>query len=128
MASASRPFGRWSGPYGRPLHPLLAMVAIGAWACWVALRSWAGRGSSRGGLLVASLLMVMGAGAFVELFEFAGTAVNPNVNVGDYGNNMLDIVANLVGAVAGLTVIAFWSSAPGATISPGADSAASEVP
>jgi hypothetical protein len=64
----------------------------------------------------------------VELAEFAGTAVNPDVNVGDYGNNMLDILANLVGAVAGLTVIAFWSSVAAATISSGADSAAPEVP
>ena len=35
MAAASRPFGRLSGAYGRPVHPLLAMVAIGAWACSV---------------------------------------------------------------------------------------------
>jgi uncharacterized membrane protein len=35
MAAASRPYGRFSGPYGRPWHPLLAMVAIGAWVCSV---------------------------------------------------------------------------------------------
>jgi uncharacterized membrane protein len=35
MALASQPFSRLSGRYGRPLHPLLAMVAIGAWACSV---------------------------------------------------------------------------------------------
>jgi uncharacterized membrane protein len=35
MAAASRPFGRWSGSYGRPVHPLLAMLAIGAWVCSV---------------------------------------------------------------------------------------------
>ena len=105
-----------------------AASAIGVWACWVALRAWAGPGSYRSGLLVASLLMVMGAGAFVELFEFAGTAVNPDVNVGDYGNNMLDILANLVGGLAGLTVIAFWSAGSGARISPGAGSPAPEVP
>ncbi|HEY7704488.1 MAG TPA: hypothetical protein VID03_06610 [Acidimicrobiia bacterium] len=105
-----------------------AASAIGVWACWVALRSWAGSEPNRSGLMIASLLMVMGAGAFVELAEFAGTAVNPDVNVGDYGNNMLDIVANLVGGLVGLTVIAFWSSAAAATISPGADSTAPEVP
>jgi hypothetical protein len=105
-----------------------AASAIGVWACWVALRAWAGPESSRGGLMVASLLMLMGAGAFVELGEFAGTAFNPDVNVGDYGNNMLDMVANLVGGLVGLTVIAFWSSAAAARIAPGADSTAPEVP
>lgn len=33
IRAASRPAGWWAGPYGRPLHPLVAAVAIGAWVC-----------------------------------------------------------------------------------------------
>lgn len=33
LAQAARPGGVWAGPYGRPLHPLVAAVAVGAWVC-----------------------------------------------------------------------------------------------
>lgn len=33
LATASRPGGIWAGWYGRPVHPVVASVAIGAWVC-----------------------------------------------------------------------------------------------
>ena len=33
LEQAARPAGPWAGPYGRPFHPLVAAVAIGAWVC-----------------------------------------------------------------------------------------------
>ncbi len=33
LAVASRPAGPWAGPYGRPFHPMVAAVAVGAWVC-----------------------------------------------------------------------------------------------
>lgn len=33
LAQAARPGGVWAGPYGRPFHPLVAAVAVGAWVC-----------------------------------------------------------------------------------------------
>lgn len=33
LAQAARPAGVWVGPYGRPFHPLVAAVAVGAWVC-----------------------------------------------------------------------------------------------
>ncbi|MBL8774586.1 MAG: DUF2231 domain-containing protein [Acidimicrobiales bacterium] len=33
LAQAAQPGGPWAGRYGRPLHPLVASVAIGAWVC-----------------------------------------------------------------------------------------------
>ncbi len=50
-------------------------------------------------LRVLAVLVACGLGALVEVVEFAGTLVIENANVGDYGNNMADLVANLVGAV-----------------------------
>ncbi|MCB1017790.1 MAG: DUF2231 domain-containing protein [Acidimicrobiales bacterium] len=33
LERSARPATGWTGPYGRPFHPLLAAVAIGAWVC-----------------------------------------------------------------------------------------------
>jgi hypothetical protein len=53
-----------------------------------------------GNMLGGVLLIGGAAGAVVEMVEFAGVNVFPETNVGDYGNNMLDLVANFVGAAA----------------------------
>lgn len=41
---------------------------------------------------------VLGAGAFIEIVEFIAVVTVPETGVGDYVNNMLDLVANLIGA------------------------------
>lgn len=67
---------------------------------WEAMKRWAGDGYRFGGLLLATWLVTMGGGAVVEVAEFVGSLVG-DVNVGDYGNNVLDIVANGLGASLG---------------------------
>lgn len=47
------------------------------------------------------LMVVSGAGALVEIVEYGGTLVLPMTHVGDYANNMQDLIANLLGALAG---------------------------
>ena len=44
------------------------------------------------------LMIVLGAGAVVEILEFMVTLTIPNAGVGDYNNNMGDLVANGLGA------------------------------
>ena len=50
------------------------------------------------------LMIVLGAGAVVEILEFMVSLTIPNAGVGDYNNNMGDLVANAVGAAAYLAV------------------------
>jgi len=79
-----------------------AMVVV----AWEATKRWAGSGGRRGGLLLLTWLVVMGGGAVVEIAEFVGfTVAGGAVNVGDYGNNALDLVANAVGALVGVGVV-----------------------
>lgn len=56
-----------------------------------------------------AVLVAMGLGALVEVVEYVGTLVVPNANVGDYGDNMLDLIANLLGAVAAVVLIPRFS-------------------
>ena len=84
-------------------------TGVAAWACWDALTTWAGTAWSAGGLAAAAFLMACGTGALVEVVEFAGTSVFANTNVGDYGDNMLDLVANAAGAA--VVAVVLWRSA-----------------
>jgi hypothetical protein len=103
---------------GRPLYmaPVLgpivydkvfhAVAAFGmVFVAWEAVRNWVGTGYHRGGLLLTVWLMVMGGGAVVEIAEYIGTLLG-DVNVGDYANNALDLVANATGALLGVFVVA----------------------
>lgn len=72
---------------------------------WEAMKHWAGDGHRFGGLLLATWLVTMGGGAVVEVAEFVGSLLG-DVNVGDYGNNVLDIVANGLGASLGAFYVA----------------------
>jgi hypothetical protein len=98
---------------GRPLYMLemigpvrydklfhTAATGVAAWASWAALLRWSGPQAAPGGLAFAAVLMACGAGALVEVVEYAGTVIFENTNVGDYGDNMLDLTVNLAGAVA----------------------------
>lgn len=48
------------------------------------------------------LLICSGIGALVEIFEFIAVNVLMNTGVGDYFNNAMDLVSNLVGSVFGI--------------------------
>lgn len=81
-----------------------AATGVAAWASWEALAHWSVVG--RGRTAFAAVLMAAGAGALVEVVEFTGTQVFPTTNVGDYENNMLDLVANLTGALVAVALLA----------------------
>ncbi len=66
--------------------------------------------SGHAGLPLVVWLTVMGGGAVVEIAEFIGASLG-DVNVGDYANNALDLVANGIGALLG-TVLAARSRRP----------------
>lgn len=77
-----------------------AACGVAAWASWHAVGRWSGDSIKPGRRRFVAILMAAGAGAVVEMVEFTGVNVFPETNVGDYGNNMLDLVANLTGAIA----------------------------
>jgi hypothetical protein len=55
-----------------------------------------------------AFMVVMGAGAVVEVLEFWVSLNVPNAGVGDYVNNMSDLVANGVGAAGLLAAAGVW--------------------
>lgn len=71
-------------------------------AAWEAVERVTGPDAPRGpsGLPLIVWLTVMGGGAVVEIGEFIGASVG-EVNVGDYANNAMDLVANGLGALLG---------------------------
>ena len=73
---------------------------------WEATKRWAGDGYHFGGLLLWTWLVTMGGGAVVEIAEFIGSQIG-DVNVGDYANNVLDLVANGLGAIFGAALV-YW--------------------
>ena len=86
---------------------LALATGVGTIAAWAALKRWGEIERFTPGIGFAVVLMGCGAGALVEIVEYVGTLVVPNSSVGDYGNNMLDLVANLVGALAAVALIRF---------------------
>ncbi len=88
--------------YDKVFHALAGFGMV--FLAWEAVLRWAGPGYHRGGLLLVTWLVVMGGGAVVEIAEFVGTLLG-DVNVGDYANNALDLVANAAGALAGVIVV-----------------------
>lgn len=74
-AEASRPYGRFSGPYGRPLHPLLALLAAGAWVCSLPFDAVAHRADTAwiyaraAYLLIGAGLVVGSVAALLGLFD-----------------------------------------------------------
>ena len=52
--------------------------------------------------------LVLGAGAAVEIVEFAALLVVPDAGIGGYDNNARDLIADLVGAGAFLIVHRLW--------------------
>lgn len=95
--------------YDKVFHVLAAMVMF--FVAWAAMKKFAGEIQHRGGLLLFTFLVVMGGGAVVEIAELIGGTIG-DVNVGDYGNNALDMVANAVGALAGLLIVLWVERSP----------------
>lgn len=95
--------------YDKPYH--FIATGIAAWAAYEVLSGRSGPDVSRWGVRLLAVLVALGAGAGVEVVEFAGSILIENANVGDYGDNMLDLVANLSGAVCAVGVASFWRPA-----------------
>ena len=88
--------------YDKVFHALATGVA--GWASYEAVKRW---GVVRtGAAIFVAIMMAAGAGAFVEIIEYIGSVIFENTSVGDYGNNMLDLVANTAGSVVGVV----WAS------------------
>lgn len=90
--------------FDKVFHAAAAFVFY--FLAWWAMKTWAGEGYHRGGLMMLTFLVVMGGGAVVEIAELIGTAIS-EVSVGDYGNNALDLVANAVGAGIGWAIVGY---------------------
>jgi hypothetical protein len=58
-------------------------------------------------LLLLTGLCVMGIGALFEVLELAGLVFLGNQGVGDYFNNAIDLLTNLIGILAGSVLIIF---------------------
>lgn len=86
--------------YDKVFHA--AATGVASWAIWELLGTW---GIGRGRFL-AALMMGAGGGAFIEMFEFFGTKLF-DTNVGDYDNNMLDMIANFTGSLVALLLLAY---------------------
>jgi hypothetical protein len=69
-----------------------------------AVRRSLGRPSGTFGVILITWLVVNGGGAVVEIGEFIGASIG-DVNVGDYANNALDLVANASGAALGVGLL-----------------------
>ena len=91
--------------YDKVFHALAgaAMVVV----AWEAMKRWSGGVQHLGGQMLLTWLVVMGGGAVVEIAELIGSTMS-GVNVGDYANNALDLVANGVGAIVGVVVAWWW--------------------
>jgi hypothetical protein len=91
-------------PYDKFFHAAAALVMF--IVAWQAMTRFAGEGHHFGGLVLFTFLVTMGGGAVVEIAELIGSTIGEGmVNVGDYGNNALDLVSNAVGAGLGVAVL-----------------------
>jgi uncharacterized membrane protein YjdF len=70
------------------------------------------------------VMCVVGLGAVVEIVEYIAVLVAPQTNVGDYANNLLDLVANTLGATLGYLVFMLLARAGIAPPEPGDEAAA----
>lgn len=103
----------WSLKYDKVFHALA--TGVGAWAALEALVRWGiGR---RPALVFAAVMVAGGAGALVEIVEYFGSLLIENDSVGGYTNNMQDLIANMLGALAG-ALVAYRYVAPSAGSGP----------
>jgi len=56
-------------------------------------------------ILTVTVLTVLGIGAVIEILEFIVTLTVPHNGVGNYTNNLLDLVANFIGSII---VVSFY--------------------
>ncbi len=59
-------------------------------------------------LAIILILFTLGLGAANEIFEFGAVMTLSSTNVGDYYNNMLDLIYNFIGAAIGSVLIIYY--------------------
>lgn len=96
--------------YDKVFHFLAA--AGMAPVAWEAVARSLGAAPRTWGRLLVTWLVVNGGGAVVEIAEFVGSKMG-GVNVGDYTNNALDLVANASGALVGVAILALGDRGDG---------------
>ena len=95
--------------YDKFFHAFATGVAT--WVAHVTLAQWTG--TRRGfGLAAAAVFVASGAGAFVEIVEYTGSIVFEQTNVGDYDNNLRDLIANLIGSIIAVSTSRWWGRSP----------------
>ncbi len=89
--------------YDHLIHILgLGTAGLAVWeATSQMLRAFGGKEAA-----VVTFLGAHAAGTVIEIGEYLGTLVIHEVRVGDYANNMQDLIANMVGAL----LAAWWAS------------------
>jgi uncharacterized membrane protein YjdF len=76
---------------------------VATWVTWECVRTIKGVRPTFG-ILSLCALAGMGLGSLNEIIEFAAVLAIPGTNVGGYVNTGWDLVANMVGAVAAVTI------------------------
>ena len=79
---------------------------VTTWVCWQGLQAIHRATRPTFGRLVLAGAAALGFGALNEVIEFAATRIMPDTNVGGYVNTGWDLVANLVGVVAAMFILA----------------------
>jgi hypothetical protein len=79
---------------------------VTTWVCWQGLQAIHPAKRPTFGRLVLAGAAALGFGALNEVIEFAATRIMPDTNVGGYVNTGWDLVANLVGVVGAMFILA----------------------
>ena len=62
-------------------------------------------------VFIITILCVLGVGAIIEILEFIVTLTVENNGVGNYVNNMSDLIANLFGSIIGVALFSKYTNA-----------------
>jgi hypothetical protein len=102
------------GPVGYDKLFHFAAAAGMSPVAWEAVRRSLGTPDGTFGAVLITWLVVNGGGAVVEIAEFVGASIG-DVNVGDYTNNAVDLVANALGATLGVGLLTLAGRRRGTT-------------
>ena len=74
------------------------------------IRPYLDREAKHDSLALASIiiLLTMGFGAINEVLEFTAVMLFDSLGVGGYNNNMLDLIYNFVGGMAGAAILVYY--------------------
>ncbi len=88
--------------FDKPFHTVATGIA--GWIAYEIVGRWAEGRASRPAIASAAVFVAIGLGGLVEMVEYVGSLVIENANVGDYGDTMLDLVVNALGAIVAVVI------------------------